>query len=69
MGYASVSATKSSYSRPRRLPDQDPGSTLATVLRLKELRLPLPEALMAGTPLTDLSETGDTYFTNEFVIL
>ncbi len=43
------------------------GLTLATVLKLKELRLPLPGALMAGTPWTDLSQTGDTYFTNEFV--
>jgi epsilon-lactone hydrolase len=43
------------------------GLTLATVLKLKELHLPLPGALMAGTPWTDLSETGDTYFTNEFV--
>ncbi len=43
------------------------GLTLATVLKLKELRLPLPGALMAGTPWTDLSQTGDTYFTHEFV--
>lgn len=43
------------------------GLTLATVLRLKELGLPLPGALMAGTPWTDLTQTGDTYFTNEFV--
>jgi epsilon-lactone hydrolase len=43
------------------------GLTLATVLRLKELQLPLPGALMAGTPWTDLSETGDSYFVNEYV--
>jgi acetyl esterase/lipase len=43
------------------------GLTLATVLKLKELSLPLPGALMAGTPWTDLSQTGDSYFTNEFV--
>ena len=43
------------------------GLTLATVLKLKELRLPLPGALMAGTPWSDLSKSGDTYFTNEFV--
>ena len=43
------------------------GLTLATVLRLKQLQLPLPGALMAGTPWTDLTQTGDTYFTNEFV--
>jgi monoterpene epsilon-lactone hydrolase len=43
------------------------GLTLATVLRLKELKVPLPGALMAGTPWTDLTQTGDTYFANEFV--
>jgi monoterpene epsilon-lactone hydrolase len=43
------------------------GLTLAMVIRLKELGLPLPGALMAGTPWSDLTRTGDTYFTNEFV--
>jgi epsilon-lactone hydrolase len=43
------------------------GLTLATVIRLKELGVPLPGALMAGTPWSDLSKTGDSYFTNEFV--
>jgi monoterpene epsilon-lactone hydrolase len=43
------------------------GMTLATVIRLKELGLPLPGALMAGTPWSDLTKTGDTYFTNELV--
>jgi monoterpene epsilon-lactone hydrolase len=43
------------------------GLTLATVLRLKELKLPLPGALMAGTPWTDLTQTGDSYFVNEYV--
>jgi epsilon-lactone hydrolase len=43
------------------------GLTLATVIRLKELGLPLPGAIMAGTPWADLSKTGDTYATNEFV--
>jgi epsilon-lactone hydrolase len=43
------------------------GMTLATVIRLKELGLPLPGALMAGTPWSDLTNTGDSYFTNEFV--
>jgi acetyl esterase/lipase len=43
------------------------GMTLATVIRLKQLGLPLPGALMAGTPWSDLTKTGDTYFTNEFV--
>jgi epsilon-lactone hydrolase len=43
------------------------GMTLAIVIRLKELGLQLPGALMAGTPWSDLTKTGDTYFTNEFV--
>ena len=38
---------------------------LATVLRLKELGLPLPAAVMASTPWADLSKTDDSYFTNE----
>ena len=43
------------------------GLTLAIVIRLKELGLPLPGAIMAGTPWADLSASGDTYFTNQFV--
>ena len=43
------------------------GLTLATVIKLKELGIALPGALMAGTPWSDLTKTGDTYFTNEFV--
>ena len=43
------------------------GLTLATTLRLKQLGIPLPGALMAGTPWTDLTKTGDTYFANEYV--
>jgi acetyl esterase/lipase len=43
------------------------GLTLATVLKLKELGVPLPGALMAGTPWADLSKTGDTEFTNEYI--
>lgn len=43
------------------------GLTLATVLKLKELKVPLPGALMAGTPWSDLTKTGDTYFTNEMI--
>jgi acetyl esterase/lipase len=43
------------------------GMTLALVLKLKELKMPLPGAIMAGTPWADLTKTGDTYFTNEFV--
>jgi len=43
------------------------GLALAAVLRLRSLGLPLPGALMAGTPWSDLTKTGDTYFTNELV--
>jgi acetyl esterase/lipase len=43
------------------------GMTLALVLKLKELKQPLPGAIMAGTPWADLTKTGDTYFTNELV--
>ncbi|MFN7921541.1 MAG: alpha/beta hydrolase [Bryobacteraceae bacterium] len=41
------------------------GLTLATVLRLKQLGIPIPGAIAPGTPWSDLTKTGDTYFTNE----
>ncbi len=43
------------------------GLTLATVHKLKELKLPLPGALAPGTPWSDLAATGDTYFTNDYL--
>jgi epsilon-lactone hydrolase len=43
------------------------GMTLALVQRIKEEKLPLPAAIAPGTPWSDLSETGDSYFTNEGV--
>jgi acetyl esterase/lipase len=43
------------------------GLAMATVLRLKELGIPLPGALFLGTPCADLTKTGDSYFTNEGV--
>lgn len=43
------------------------GLTLATVLKLKELGVPLPGAIMAGTPWADLTQTGDTEFTNQYI--
>jgi len=43
------------------------GMTLAMILLLKQQGLPRPGAIMAGTPWSDLTETGDTYFTNEYV--
>ena len=43
------------------------GMTLALALRAKAEGLPLPAALGAGTPWTDLGKIGDSYFTNEHV--
>ncbi|RYY14716.1 MAG: alpha/beta hydrolase, partial [Alphaproteobacteria bacterium] len=43
------------------------GMTLAMVLRAKAEGLPLPAAIAPGTPWADLTETGDTYATNEWV--
>jgi acetyl esterase/lipase len=43
------------------------GLTLAMVLKLKELKMPLPGAIMAGTPWSDMTKTGDTFYTNELV--
>lgn len=43
------------------------GMTLAMVLKLKELKMPLPGAIMAGTPWSDMTKTGDTFYTNEMV--
>ncbi len=41
------------------------GLVLASIHKFKELELPLPGALFAGTPWSDLTKTGDSYFTNE----
>lgn len=43
------------------------GMTLALGLRAKAEGLPLPAALAPGTPWTDLTKTGDSYFVNENV--
>jgi epsilon-lactone hydrolase len=43
------------------------GMTLAMVLRAKAEGLPLPGAIAPGTPWSDMTKTGDTYFTNEVV--
>ncbi len=40
------------------------GMTLALIQRIKEEGQPLPAAIAPGTPWSDLTETGDTYFTN-----
>jgi epsilon-lactone hydrolase len=41
------------------------GMTLAMVLRAKTEGLPLPGATAPGTPWSDMTKTGDTFFTNE----
>lgn len=41
------------------------GMTLALMLKIKESKLPMPAAIVLGTPWTDLTKTGDSYFTHE----
>ena len=43
------------------------GMTLALMLRLKAEGVALPGAIAPGTPWSDLTETGDSYRTNEWV--
>ena len=43
------------------------GMTLAMILRARQEHLPLPAAIAPGTPWSDLTETGDTYKTNEWL--
>jgi acetyl esterase/lipase len=43
------------------------GLTLATVLRLRALGLPLPAAIGPGTPWADLTSAGDSIAANAFV--
>jgi epsilon-lactone hydrolase len=43
------------------------GMTLAMVLRAKTEGLPLPAAIAPGTPWSDMTKTGDSYFTNEML--
>jgi acetyl esterase/lipase len=43
------------------------GMTLAMVLRAEREGLPLPAATAPGTPCSDMTKTGDTYFTNEML--
>jgi epsilon-lactone hydrolase len=43
------------------------GMTLAMVLRAKDEHMPLPAAIAPGTPWSDLTDTGDSYETNEWV--
>jgi epsilon-lactone hydrolase len=41
------------------------GMTLAMVLRAKAEGLPIPAAIAPGTPWSDMTKTGDSYFTND----
>jgi acetyl esterase/lipase len=43
------------------------GMTLAAVLLAKQRGLPLPAAIAPGTPWSDLTKTGDSYFANDKV--
>ncbi len=43
------------------------GMTRGLARRAREAGLPLPAALAAGTPWSDMSKTGDSYFANEGV--
>lgn len=43
------------------------GLALAMVLKAKDDGLPLPAAVGAGTPWSDLDKIGDSYFSNEYV--
>lgn len=42
------------------------GITLALIHRCKKKKLPLPGAIWAGTPWSDLTKTGDSYWTAAF---
>ncbi|HWZ52776.1 MAG TPA: alpha/beta hydrolase [Granulicella sp.] len=41
--------------------------TLEMMLRAKQLGLPMPAAIAPGTPMSDLTKTGDSFYTNELV--
>ena len=41
--------------------------TLEMVLRAKQLGLPVPGAIAPGTPMSDVTKTGDSFYTNEKV--
>ena len=41
--------------------------TLAMVLRARAEKLPLPGAIAPGTPWSDMTKTGDSYFTNDMI--
>ncbi len=41
--------------------------TLSMVIRAKQLGLALPAAIASGTPMSDVTKVGDTFYTNEGV--
>jgi acetyl esterase/lipase len=41
--------------------------TLEMVLKARELGLPLPAAIAPGTPMSDVTKVGDTFYTNAMV--
>ena len=41
--------------------------TLEMVLRAKQLGLPMPGAIAPGTPMADVTKTGDSFYTNTMV--
>lgn len=41
--------------------------TLETILRARQLGLPLPAAIAPGTPMADLTKSGDSFYTNAMV--
>jgi len=41
--------------------------TLSMVLRARQLNLPLPGAIAPGTPMSDLTNAGDSFQTNELI--
>jgi epsilon-lactone hydrolase len=43
------------------------GLTMSAVLKLKQSGIPLPGALFIGTPASDLTKTGDSFYTNDGV--
>jgi acetyl esterase/lipase len=40
---------------------------LELMLRIRQLGLPMPAAIAPGTPMADVTRTGDSFFTNAFV--
>jgi len=40
---------------------------LEMMLRAKQMGLPMPGAIAPGTPMADVTKTGDTFYTNEMV--